>query len=101
MRDAFVTPGTLLIVAAIVAGVWAILLGTAYAVHVAKLGRKASLVTVTACYLALAAGALLWLGPGARGWLGAAGMLAPFATAVAITIYVRPHPASDARRPRR
>ncbi len=91
------TVGTLVIVAAIVAGVWAILLGTAYAVHVAKLGRAASLVAVTACYLALAVCALLWLGPGTRGWLGAAGMLAPFATAVAVTIYVRPHPASRRR----
>lgn len=91
------TVGTLVIVAAIVAGVWAILLGTAYAVHVAKLGRAASLVAVTTCYLALAVCALLWLGPGTRGWLGAAGMLAPFATAVAVTIYVRPHPASRRR----
>ena len=43
VQEAFVTPATLVIVAAIVAGVWAALLGTAYAVRLADFGRGASL----------------------------------------------------------
>ncbi len=83
------TPGTVAIVAGIIAGVWGTLLGTAYGVRVAGFSRGASLAAVTGCYLVLAAGALLWLGPGTRGWLGAAGMLAPYAMAVALVVCAR------------
>ena len=71
------TPGTPVIVALLIAGVWAALIGTAYVARVAGYGRSGSLAAVTGCYLALAGGALLWLGRGTNGWLGAAGMLAP------------------------
>ena len=83
------TPGTVAIVAGIIAGVWAALLGTAYGVRVAGWSQGASLAAATGCYLVLAAGALLWLGPGTRGWLGAAGVLAPYAMAVALAVYAR------------
>lgn len=80
----------LAIVAGIIVSVWAALLGTAYGVRVAGWSRNASLAAVTACYLVLTVGALLWLGLTTRGWLGVAGMLAPYAMAMALAVFVRP-----------
>ena len=67
--------------------VWTALFGTACAAR--RLGRVAAVGAVTACYVAAASLALHWLGWGAQGMLGAAGMLVPYAAAVAIAIVRR------------
>lgn len=79
------TPATVTLVAAIIALVWAALLGTAYAARfVARWRTAASVAAVTACYLVVAGLALLWLGTGERGQLGVAGMLAPYGAALVL-----------------
>ena len=71
-----------MIVAAIaIVTAWASLLGTAYAARAAGLRRATSVAAVAGCYAVLAALALLWLGWDAQGWLGAGGMLLPYAAA--------------------
>ena len=88
--EELLTPIALLLVAAIIVAVWALLLGTAYVARVtAGRGVGTSLAAVTICYFALAMLALLWLGTGSRGWLSAAGMLAPYATALALSVSAR------------
>lgn len=74
----------MILAATAIVAVWIALFGTAYVAR--GLGRAAAVGAVTACYAAAAGLALHWLGWGMQGRLGAAGMLVPYAAAVALAI---------------
>ncbi len=66
---------------------WAILPGGAYFGR-CLLGAKRGplIVAVTSAYVVLCGLAIWWLGEGWQGWAGAAGMLVPYALAVALIL---------------
>ena len=69
--------------------VWASLLGAAYGARIRlRLDRTRSIAVVAGVDAVIAASAVLWLGRGQAGILGAFGTLLPFSVAVALILVV-------------